>query len=49
MFSLFFLVGGSIGGIETGVLNVFLLGGTIGVERTDMDCLPAEVDRTEGA
>lgn len=49
LLSLLFLAGGSIGGTETGVLRVVLLGGTNGLERTDMDGLPAEVDLTDAA
>lgn len=37
-----------MGGIETGVLNVGLLGGTNVAVRTDIDGLPADVERTEG-
>lgn len=37
-----------MGGMETGVLiEEGLLGGTTLVERTDMDDLPADVERTE--
>ena len=40
------LEGGSIGGMKTGVLGGGLLGGTIWLERTDLDDLPVDVDRT---
>lgn len=48
LFSLFRLLGGSIGGMVIGVLSDDLLGGTKVVERTDLDGLPVDVERTEG-
>lgn len=44
-FSLCRLLGGSIGGIGTGVFTEVLLGGTAGVVLIDIDGLPVEVDR----
>ena len=49
LFSLCLLVGGSIDGIGIGVFSVVLLGGIDGVVRIDIDSLPADVERTEGA
>lgn len=48
LFSLRLSLGGSIGGIEAGVLTDVLLGGTNGFERTDIDGLPADAERTDG-
>lgn len=39
------MLGGSIGGIGTGVFSGGLLGGTIGIVLVDIDGLPVEVDR----
>lgn len=47
LLSLFLLEGGSIGGMATGVLTEDLLGGTTVDERTDIEGLPADVERTE--
>lgn len=44
-FSLCWVLGGSIGGIGTGVFSGGLLGGTIGIVLVDIDGLPVEVDR----
>lgn len=44
-FSLCRLLGGSIGGIGTGVFSEGLLGGTEGVVLIDIDGLPVEVER----
>lgn len=41
-------MGGSIGGIGSGVFSDVLLGGTDGIVRIGIDGLPADVDRTEG-
>ena len=49
LFSLCLLVGGSIGGIGIGVFSDVLLGSTDGVVGIDIDGLPADVERTEGA
>lgn len=50
LFSLNLLLGGSIGGMATGVFNEDLLGGatTFVAVRTDIEVLPADVERTGG-
>ena len=44
----FCLLGASIGGIGTGVLNGTLLGGTNGIALRDIEGLPVDVERTDG-
>lgn len=48
LLSFFLLLGGSIGGIDTGVLKDDLFWGTTVVVRTETDGLPAELERTDG-
>lgn len=54
LFSLNLLLGGSIGGIETGVLSDVLVGCitvvvvVVELVRTDTEGLPADVERTAG-
>lgn len=47
LFSLFLLVGGSIGGTTIGVRTVDLGGGTTCAERTETAGLPADDERTD--
>lgn len=41
------MVGESIGGKDTAVLNDVLLGGIDGIVRIDIDGLPVDVERTD--